>query len=49
MGKIDLKNITRAHHILNITLVEFAVEDYLLISCKYFTSTTGSVCNSSIL
>ena len=46
---IDLKNITRALQILSITLYEFAAEDYLIIRSKYFSASTGSTCNTSIL
>jgi cysteine sulfinate desulfinase/cysteine desulfurase-like protein len=46
---IDLKNITRVLQILSIILNEFAAEDYLLISSKYFSASTGSACNSSTI
>lgn len=49
IGKVNFKNVTRAPHILSITLKDFEAEEYLMMKSKEFIASTGSACNAEII
>ena len=49
IGKVNFKHVTKAPHIISITLNNFEAEEYLMIKATEFAASTGSACNAEII
>lgn len=49
IGKVNFKNVSRAPHILSITLNDYEADEYLMMKSAEFVASTGSACNAQLI
>lgn len=49
IGKVNFKAISKAPHIISITLNNIEAEDYLILNRNKFVASTGSACNAHLV